>query len=759
MATITVQPAVPPIIGRKLRLARRQIRAIVWLEGLAALATLLGAAFWLGLWLDRWLEPPPAVRFVALLLVAVASVWVIDRQLLRLAFAPLADASLAALFERRFHRLEDHVLTAVDLADRDAAKAYHPELVSRTHRAAAQAMANVRTWEMFQQGPLVRAVALAVLFIASIPIFAVAANETFQFWLQRVALSSEPWPRQVHLEVVGFPADRQGRRAQKIAQDDSFELLVHADATNHVIPKEVELRFSLADGRRGRDTMIRVGEAVPGRDDVQLFRYEFKHVAADMTLDVVGGDDRVRDLHLQIVDRPELVEMEVECVYPDYLGWPDRRLPITGGMRIPEGTNLTLHTTATKPLDEVRVRTSHDSHDVTLAAAEQPDGRITWDYGTLSADDVLTIQITDQDGITCREPYRVSLSMIPDELPQIAVRLAGIGTAITPNAVLPLTGKISDDYLLKRVWFVFQIDAGPAAERPFQQQPAGQQSLTELDRFDTHDVEMQTGDRTLQLEPGQTLSLSVQASDWYDLDDSGRAGSSQQFVLDVVTEAQLLAMMERRELELRQRFEAIYAKVTDTRNLLGRVDFSDQTADSADDAMNDDRADEAAESAADAPAAAARALTRRRLRVAGSSQNITQAAHEIMGVAEAFDDIHDQLDNNRVDNVDLKSRLREQIAAPLRHLGENRMTALESQLQLVQENIADAELGAPALADGIRLADEILVEMQQVLERMLELETYNEVVALLRGIIQDQRSLNDRTKQRRTDRLRSLQDE
>ena len=48
-------------------------------------------------------------------------------------------------------------------------------------------------------------------------------------------------------------------------------------------PTKSKSASASADGRRGRDTMIRVGEAVASRDDFQLFRYEFKHVAGDMT--------------------------------------------------------------------------------------------------------------------------------------------------------------------------------------------------------------------------------------------------------------------------------------------------------------------------------------------------------------------------------------------------------------------------------------------------------------------------------------------
>ena len=54
------------------------------------------------------------------------------------------------------------------------------------------------------------------------------------------------------------------------------------------------------------------------------------------------------------------------------------------------------------------------------------------------------------------------------------------------------------------------------------------------------------------------------------------------------------------------------------------------------------------------------------------------------------------------------------------------------------------------------MADGVLVQMQQILDRMLELESYNEVVGLLRDIIDDQQKLNDRTKQQQTDRIKDL---
>ena len=473
MTESTHQHELPASVEEKLREVRRGIRRYVWLEGLAAIAIAIAAAFWLGLLLDWLFEPPPGVRIAGMVVVAAAVLWIVYRFLLRRVFVRLSDASIALLMERRFPELGEHMLTAVDMAAPDTdAETYNAELVSRTQQAAADAIERVNVAELFRRGPLWRAIAAAVLLAVTIPVFAFSAKEAFHTWVQRIALDPAPWPRRVHLDVVGFPPDSEGARVHKLALDDDLELLVHAQTDNYVVPDEVEIRFRLADGRRGRDTLTRVGQAAPGKDGFQLFRYEFKHVAADMTFDIVGGDDRVRNLRLQIVDRPELIGMEARCEYPEYLQRPARSLPITGGMRIPEGTKLTIHANSTKPLTDVRVHNSHDAHDVSLPLAGTESKAVSWDYGTLMADDVLTIQVTDNDGVTSREPYRVSLSVVPDEVPQVAVRLSGIGTAITPDAVLPLVGKISDDYGLDRIWFAYQVGNGPI-ERAAVRQAAG----------------------------------------------------------------------------------------------------------------------------------------------------------------------------------------------------------------------------------------------------------------------------------------------
>lgn len=752
---------VTPAVRSALDAVRRRIRAYVWIEGVAILVAVFGLAFWLGMALDWAFEPSPETRRMGIVAVGCVALFAAYRYLLRRVFVPISDSSAAVLLERRFPALQDHVITAVDVASTPArAAAFHPQLVSETNHAAEQAIANVRVNQLFNRGPLVRTIFTAAALVITIVVLAIFSRDVFGFWLERIALSDKPWPRRVHLEVVGFAPNAQGQRTHKLAQDDDFELLVHARADRYQVPDEVEIRFRLADGRRGRDSLIRVGQADTAHGDFQLFRYEFKHVGGDMDFDVVGGDDRVRDLRLQVVDRPELFAIELESVYPEYLQRESRRLPVTGGMRIPEGTRLVLHASSTKPLTAARVRAAKDKEDTPLQLSTQPDQKLRWEYGALTADDVLMVSVTDADGVTAREPYRISLAVVKDDVPQVAVRLSGIGTAITPDAVLPFVGKLTDDYGLDRAWFEYQVDAGPVGTRPLIQQPRGEPVLEKLDQFDTRAIDPLTSQRTLQLKPKQRLTVSLKASDRFNLAKEPRAGSSQQFTLDVVTAADLLALLERRELALRQRFEAIYEKLTDTRNLMNRVETNDTNPDGAktpspETAAKDAKSENATEGT---PASAERMLSRRRLRVAGSLQNVVQSADEIDGVAVAFDDLSEELTNNRVDNPDLKSRLGEQIARPLHLIAQQRMPQLAAQLKLVEAQLDDAAATAAELKKAIAQADDILVLMRQVLDRMLELETYNEVVALLRGIITDQDEINRRTKERQKDKLHNLFD-
>ena len=206
-------------------------------------------------------------------------------------------------------------------------------MLRHTSLEAAEAMPQVKLSRIFNLRPLFWKILTAVGLVASVVGFSMLQAESYGFWLQRIRLSETPWPRRVQLSVVGFQ-QLNGQLTVNVARDDDFELQVEASIEDgHLAPASVEIRYRLQDGRRGRDTMTKIGAALPGRDSAQQFRYTFKNVVSDLHFDLIGDDDRIYNLKLHVVERPQIEQMSIACEYPAYLQrppegifrkWPDR---------------------------------------------------------------------------------------------------------------------------------------------------------------------------------------------------------------------------------------------------------------------------------------------------------------------------------------------------------------------------------------------------------------------------------------------------
>ncbi len=356
-----------------------------------------------------------------------------------------------------------------------------------------------------------------------------------------------------------------------------------------------------------------------------------------------------------------------------------------------------------------------------------------------------------------------------------------------------MVGELSDDYGLAKAWFAFHVDDGPAREQALTTRIDGQDHL-QLD--EALEVE------PLGLAPKQKLHLTLEAADTYALGEAPNKGTSQHYLLDVVTPEQLRSLLEARELLLRRRFETIIQDTTENRNALARMEFGPvaagekpagaaaggpggQAAGGPEGQVIDPQAPkppagpktpsgpktliepgdepgpapQAGGADDDPQSAAQRRLALRRVHAERALQNAQRSADETLGVAGSFDTIREELVNNRVDTEELKNRLKDGIADPLRRISGEMFPELERRLRLLQARLTDPAEGAALQASALEQADAILVEMNQVLAKMVELETFNEVLDLLRGIIDSQENIHQRTKQKQKEKLRDLIEE
>ena len=715
MSHVAETPTAPPSIEPLLQLlaaVRRRARAWIWVESLAWVAVAAAAAFWASLAFDWSVEPPPAVRGVLLVVAAGTFVGLIARLLVARLAVPLGDESLALVVERGHPEFRDGLSTAVALS-RERRADVDPALVARSAAAATALVAGVDQRRIFRQARLRRLAAAAVAALATVAVLVAVRPDVARTWFRRsVLLAAEPWPRRTHLEAEGFVDG-----VRKVSRGGDVDVIVHARGVDGP-PPAVDLRLRTAAGWK----TVRMGTRGGATDAGQTFGHVVEGVADDLRLEIRGGDARLRNLQLVAVEPPAVERVEIEAEPPAYLGGPARRPPVSRLVALPRGSRVRIACVATKPLVRATLRAQPAGTAATgnatvigeLAAGGPPQVGVNGVVENLDHDLVVTLDLVDTDGLANREPIAFTLTAVPDEIPRVAVRLRGISTAVTPRGRLPIEGTITDDHAIaeaavRLAWQGRRAaggrgDAGGDGAERVVPLAAGRSGgpLVELlgERVEVVPLE------PLGCTPGGRLEVTVTARDSCMLDGEPQTGASDTWTLDVVTPDALQAMLEAREIVLRRRFEAAIEDLALARDRLGR----DQEAGAA----------------------------------ARFGESVARANGETAEIAAAFRDIWLEFENNALASAELAGRLVGQIAEPLEALATSDLPGL-----------AAACRAGPADAGPVgRRADGVLERMRAVLARMMELESFNEVIERLRTVIRTQEEIRAETLRRQKERAR-----
>lgn len=353
---------------------RGRIRRYVFLEGVALILAVLGGLFWLSLAVDhawfqisrlelpRWFRAGFDVVVVGLVAFLLLS-W-IGLRLLR----SYRTKALALVLERRFPELDDRLVTAVELAEAGLADQgkLAVAMAGRTIDDAVKATRQLDLTSVFDRQPLQRAIIAAAVAIASIGGLAVASNSTLQTWKNSfVDLNAEYWRRETGLiiRVVAQPGDiirEFDGQSYKHARGADLTLQIDVEEGRKA-PERVQLKYRLANGR-GQGTVLcsRVGD--------NTFRHSLAALLDDVEFYVYGGDFVNRTPYLvQIVEPPQLDQVELACFYPAYTRMrhsestdekPLRDVVSVRGTQVelPNETEFLLNATCNKPLTQVRMQ-------------------------------------------------------------------------------------------------------------------------------------------------------------------------------------------------------------------------------------------------------------------------------------------------------------------------------------------------------------------------------------------------------------------
>ena len=592
-------------------------------------------------------------------------------------------------------------------------------------------------------------------------VFAVVSPEAFGRATSRLTLlSDDPWPRKADLEMVGvelpvvtaLEEDTSEPelltfkdRSLRLPRGSNATLRIRAEAEQAELPVVCTVYYRTDGGIRGQSNMRRVGRVSDGYQSFILDGSPLSGLSESFNFSVHGLDDRLEDYRIEAVEPPAITRMQILVRYPDYLrsdgsGQFDLETGYQAGLRIAEGSDLTMVASSSRPLGDTDVLLKTDQGELTPSSVDYSEDRreVRLTLDRYSAAATIRLVPKDSEGISAQAPYRYFLGVVLDEPPELELKLSGIGTAVTPIARLPLSTEVTDDYGIDQL----RVTVAPAGDAE-DQSMASLQPETDRDGkaeaiLDLRDL---VADGELSaIAPGDAINVFAEATDRYDLGQP-HLTRSEVFRLQVVTPEDLLALLEGRELALRARLEQTIDEtrsLRDTLDLLRRRGFAEAEGETM----------EAAERT--------RQQQVRRLRVQQSGLQASKTSEELSGIAASLDDLLEEMVNNRVDSVDRRERIGGGVRDPLRQIVSEPLARLQAQILEVEKLVAKPPQAAEKTAEAVETAEDVLLRLTAVLDKMLDLESYNEILDRFRDLIGDLEELSDDTKAEQKRRLLDL---
>ncbi|XZE19200.1 hypothetical protein SH449x_004513 [Pirellulaceae bacterium SH449] len=740
--------------------------------------------FWLCGWIDylpAWIgasESPRWVRVCMLAILSAGIIYLFYQNIIKRWAVRWSDHALALLIERKYPTFQSSLITTVQSVQPSVTSnsvADHPTrpgLLALSRENALRGIETVNVEELVLKRPLQLQLVLLGFTLAVSVVLLLLNPEWTYLWSKRFfGLANDPWPRNVSLGIEGIEfevpsftgAENRSRYLLSFEngtltypRGQSGQLKSFASLDAKKVPESCTVYYYDADGNRGRANMRRLN-ATDRKQNFLLDGPPLESLNQSLTMSILGGDARLSDLKLKVVDPPLVTGLNLDVTYPEYLQRSTQsrtgteRMEYRTGLRIPLGSSVQLSVQANKEIrrcDFVIIDSTNRDQKVAIEQTvelEAPSKTFTIPVGTLQGNLLVEMRLWDDQGVCSNRVQQYVISTIVDNPPQVDMVLDGIGSAITELALLPIVGKVRDEYDVNEIWL--ELANG---EEPLRR--------TDIDIRGTEEIRTQIDCKelrdagTMVLQPKSTLALSLAASDYYDLSPEPHVGRSGLIQLSIVTPDELLLLLDRREAAMRKRLETIIGEMSQLRDLLLILERKPTPPPPSD----DDSADPPPEVNQEEETARFNRL--RLLRSQQALSQVSKSEGELNGVEREILQIAKELINNRVESTDRRTRWQEKIQQPLRSMLDTKWGVFAkgvSELEKLLAKTPDDQAPISELTrSSVERSNEIIVDLNAILSDMLEIQDQTAIIDMLRDIIDNNSSLIEETKGLKKERER-----
>ena len=558
----------PNELQRKLRALRGRLRRLVVLAGASRLVLAVVAALTLALALDWTTRLEAPGRFAVLATALLAWGYALVRFLIAPLRVRMGDDELALLVERRFPGLRDRLISTVQFARQRDVAPLSQAMVDRLaldarHQAAALEFRDVASARQPAYWGLAATLTLAV-----------ACTYTFLFPENAVIfakrflnpLSAVEWPRRTQLSLVacdkdGHPLPFEGDLVH-VPRGEDLNVLVRAARVSGSLwrpPRRVSVHYRYAAGSAGSRSVVMSEEAA--------YRTCFATVTEPFTFHATGDDAATPTVRVEVRNRPRIEDLRLTIRAPAYTGEPERvQADGRGAITALAGSVVSIEVATSKPIADALGSAAiviEGQPPVPLSVAEPTPGapsrtRFAGSFTLRATQKEYAIALVDTDGLNNSPPATYRLDVRPDREPSVKLPQPGASKKVTPRAVVPIRLAAEDDYGVTRARFLCRRGDEKATPIPHafpdQKQPAKKAEHA-------HEWDL----TALNLKEREALRVFGEAEDAYSEKVDGKVlgpnvGRSPVYILTVVSEAEMAALLQRQQQEIKERIKKLIGR-------------------------------------------------------------------------------------------------------------------------------------------------------------------------------------------------------
>ena len=451
------------------------------------ISILAGAAI-----VDLLMPLPGSVRIVLLIGIIGAVGYLLYRYLIQPLRVKLTPHDVALNVERKHRDLEDRLVSALQFGEAETEDPIKSHLLQRLVTDAVERTDGIDFKATIDKSKKRKHIGIAVAVLAGCALIALIFPTELNISINRLL---SPWEKTEPVFTTKLTVEPGNARILR-----GRSLAINLEVTGKAADK-ARLIYKKGDSAADTESQHQEIDMMQIEGEKRRFGYEIFNINENMEYYVTASGIESERYTVEVFDMPKLTAVEVTYTYPEYT----QLNPITqqgeGNIRAVAGSQA-----------EVRITTNKAIESATLTVeAQDPTPMLISDGRTLTTTlDVLTdgkytVKLLCVDGFNNQTPIEYTITAIPDEPPEVAIKEPGRDIKATKLEEVKVLAEAVDDYSVENMTLMYSVGSSEPQE-------------LEAETVEVKEKKIISGAyvfylEELDVEPGEIISYYAQATD------------------------------------------------------------------------------------------------------------------------------------------------------------------------------------------------------------------------------------------------------